>query len=1366
VAADRRGTATNSSLFGFLHLLQTQGFSFGIEEMTRALTMFRILELERRVPATADQLAALIGPAVCSSPQEQEEFRLLLAAWLESPESEGELPSIRSLERAGSERAEPRTDRHVQRNSKWWFAWAALLVLGVATVELTGLNWPRYLPWISGNYAAPATKPPPTVLRPVGGVAPPVEDSQSGSNKPPSMPVSPAPRPPAPVRPPVPVVPKPIDQEYVFDELKLRRIALAAAPLFGCVALWIFILRWRHLYIRRHYELRDPATDRLRFPFSAQELFGSSDLSPDLRRLRRSAGPVTSRIDYVDTVNSTARAAGSPVIRYFRDEREIRYLLLFDRHSSSDHQSMVAGKMVERLQRERVDLIAFEYFGTLLSLRQWRASDASSTARGPATGDVVPLKEVLDRFPRRVVIIFGNPASLRGPNTYELHPGLGDLLERRHRILVCSSPRSLPEAERQFLHRYGFHLLEGSSEGLLDLVRLMAGPQSDMTATAVSGTGSGFDYLPPSLRRQTDRWLLPLRPSESEIESLLAVLRAFLGVRTFAWLCATAVYPTVDPELTRALGVRIRDAAGQPLFDESGYLRLSQLPWFRVGQLPDWLRERLVADIRPQQRLDIRDEIQTILIKGRGDDRSGKGANIVIRATDEWSAVLRILLRGGAESSLEDPVFQQFMEIPGPRAALTGVARWPVVASLVMSLAASAAVWAALKPDIRTIVVIILAGHSFDNLYGDFPGAHGLSEVIDKGGRPTGKAGRQRERDGETIPARLPPIWGGITSAGVTVFRSDSNLANAPFALENVVNEGSGERLSSASIIREMTDRFFEHQMQINGGANDKFAAWSDAGGLPMGYFNNSHSKLYALAWQYVLADEFFQGAFGGGFLNSQYLICACAPEHPNVGSAKFTPHTDILETAPNGAFIPRLKVADSSPRSAFDGAPVYVRDGSLAPGDYFGDRKFYAVDTVQPPYQPSGNPPASGGKGMLYADPASASTLPPQSAENIGDLLTAKRLSWKWYAGAWTNAVEDGRRDPRETRQVISTAATFSIGPQFQPHVQPFNYFERFDPGKNEAKRNDYLKDYADLIADIDAGKLPNVVFYVPQGTFSQHGGYANLDDGDEHAASLVRKLQDSSQWRHMVIIVTYNHFGGTWDHLRPPRGDKLGPGTRVPTIIISPFAKRRYIDHTQYDSGSILRFISRVFGLRSLYGLNVRDASLQLNREQPMGDLTRALDPAVLEYMPTSSKSSVAASPQLAGTERPPAIRQVDTPSAPPNQGNRYWIYLGGFRNGAWEGRKLNLPDSFKPNSFDPKTDPNRGIYQVQVDMENVHYGSFSPSGSFPPRSMIVRAGQSVTLLSTAQWFDGGEWWATIAPHSRAVQGTTPSTPPPTRP
>jgi phospholipase C len=84
---------------------------------------------------------------------------------------------------------------------------------------------------------------------------------------------------------------------------------------------------------------------------------------------------------------------------------------------------------------------------------------------------------------------------------------------------------------------------------------------------------------------------------------------------------------------------------------------------------------------------------------------------------------------------------------------------------------------------------------------------------------------------------------------------------------------------------------------------------------------------------------------------------------------------------------------------------------------------------------------------------------------------------------------------------------------------------------------------------------------------------------------------------------------YGGFWDHVSPPKGDRWGPGLRVPAIIVSPFAKRGYVDHTQYDTTSILRFLSHRFNLPTLPVISARDTALKANGSKPMGDLTQPL-------------------------------------------------------------------------------------------------------------------------------------------------------------
>ncbi len=519
---------------------------------------------------------------------------------------------------------------------------------------------------------------------------------------------------------------------------------------------------------------------------------------------------------------------------------------------------------------------------------------------------------------------------------------------------------------------------------------------------------------------------------------------------------------------------------------------------------------------------------------------------------------------------------------------------------------------AALRANVGTIVVIYAENRAFDNLYGNFPGARGLSEVIDADGRPLPAYRAQLDRDGSVL-ATLPPTWGGVTASGyspVVTQAQSAGLPNAPFPIERAFTPQSGVTLDSSVVTRDLAHRFFENQMQIDGGKNDRFAAWSDAGALSMGHYDTSRSALYALAREYVLADEFFQGAFGGSFLNHQYLICACAPRYPDAETAAAKPSIAVLEKDARGRYLPRLETAKDSPVSALDGPPKYVKSGNLAPAGYFGDGLSYAVNTMQPPYQPSGNAPAAGDDAGQYADPRRPTTLPPQSAPTIGDRLDERNIPWAWYAGAWEAALADGRQPAGKPRRIIYAPETPAGNPDFQPHHQPFNYYAEFDPATRASQRAAHLKDYGALVADIAAGSLPPVVFYKPQGNLNQHPGYAAIADGDAHIAELVERLRAGPQWGNMVIVITYDEFGGAWDHVAPPQGDLLGPGVRIPALIISPFARKGMVDHTPYDTGSILRLLIRRFGLAGLPGIERRDRALAEHGEPPMGDLTNALD------------------------------------------------------------------------------------------------------------------------------------------------------------
>ena len=499
---------------------------------------------------------------------------------------------------------------------------------------------------------------------------------------------------------------------------------------------------------------------------------------------------------------------------------------------------------------------------------------------------------------------------------------------------------------------------------------------------------------------------------------------------------------------------------------------------------------------------------------------------------------------------------------------------------------------------VETLVVIYAENRAFDTLFGLFPGADGIPGVN------PGAVGRylaQVDRDGGEL-ATLPPAWGGATARNqpLTITEAQTRgLANRPFLLNgaNALAGGSGIVVPIELMTKSPVHRYYQSIMQIDGGTNDGFAAWSDVGGLVMGYYDGSGLAMWQVARRYTLADHFFMGAFGGSFLNHQYLVCACAPEYPDADRSPAKDRISAVATDARGRL--RLVAVAESASSALAGAPRFVRDGDVTPKDERG--MFHAINTMQPPYQPSGVAAAAGGDAR-YGDPADPQTLPPQRAATIADRLDAKGVSWAWYSGSWQAA---SAQTPA-ARQII-----YGGDARFQPHHQPFNYYTAFDPAAHADYRAAHLKDFeSDFLAAAAAGKLPVVSFYKPQGNLNQHPGSSTVALGDAHLASVVAVLEKSPQWPRMLVVVTYDENGGFWDHARVPKGDRWGPATRVPAIIVSPLAKKGFVDKTPYDTASILRFITRRWNLAPLPGVEARDRALAANGEPPMGDLTAALE------------------------------------------------------------------------------------------------------------------------------------------------------------
>jgi phospholipase C len=353
-------------------------------------------------------------------------------------------------------------------------------------------------------------------------------------------------------------------------------------------------------------------------------------------------------------------------------------------------------------------------------------------------------------------------------------------------------------------------------------------------------------------------------------------------------------------------------------------------------------------------------------------------------------------------------------------------------------------------------------------------------------------------------------------------------LADTPFALDPYLTVTEDTSI-------DLTTNFYSEKEQIDNGKMDLFVAKSAAKGLTMGYFHTSDLPIATEARQYVLCDHFFHGVYGGSFQNHIFLISASVAVFPNA--------PDSLKAVLDDAGVPE-KNPDSG---ALENGPV-APDGHVVGTVY----------SVNSPH-PATTPPSQ--------------LLPSQTMPTIGDELSAQNVDWAWYAGGW-NAALQGMPD--------------AGGDLYQFHHQPFVYFANYADGT--PGRAAHLKDEVDFLAAATAGTLPPVSFVKPDGMDNEHPNYANVLTGELATETLINAVRNGPNWKDTMIIVTYDENGGFWDHVPPPQIDAWGPGTRVPAIVISPFAKQGYVDHTVYDTTSITATIEHRWGLAPL---GTRDAN-----------------------------------------------------------------------------------------------------------------------------------------------------------------------------
>jgi phospholipase C len=310
-----------------------------------------------------------------------------------------------------------------------------------------------------------------------------------------------------------------------------------------------------------------------------------------------------------------------------------------------------------------------------------------------------------------------------------------------------------------------------------------------------------------------------------------------------------------------------------------------------------------------------------------------------------------------------------------------------------------------------------------------------------------------------------------------------------------------------------------------DGGKMDGFDKNVFSGGVPVGTFPYSYvarklvTPYWTMAKQYVLADAMFPTMFGGSF----------------------TAHLDLI-----------AGTAGLSPKSTEVDWPNATPWGCDAPPGTTS----WTLSTLRGPATSPTPVPVQNGPFPCFTQ-----------FRTMADTLNAKHVSWRYYAPAigadeagsvWSefDAIKNVRNNPSEWTK---TGKPVGSGVSWPP---------------------------TNVLADAAAGTLPAVSWVIPDNRDSDHPS-ANSDTGPSWVAAVVNAVGKSPEWKSTAIVVLWDDWGGWFDNVDPPRPDFngapefIGLGIRVPCIIISPYAKKGYVSHTQYEFSSVLKFVEAAFDL-----------------------------------------------------------------------------------------------------------------------------------------------------------------------------------------
>jgi len=459
---------------------------------------------------------------------------------------------------------------------------------------------------------------------------------------------------------------------------------------------------------------------------------------------------------------------------------------------------------------------------------------------------------------------------------------------------------------------------------------------------------------------------------------------------------------------------------------------------------------------------------------------------------------------------------------------------------------------------IKHVVVLFQENVSFDHYFATYPKA-------------ANTAGETQQGSGAAAAA--------FTAAEDTP-KDINTLANAGLLAPNNPNSVQPARLSPMQAVTCDQDHGYKaEQNAYNGGAMDKFVQFTSRDacgtnqygrpGLTMDYYDgNTVTGIWNYAQNYAMSDNHFSTVFGPSTPGALNLVSG-----QTHGVKEYNAAGQPVATPATGSSTVRQPDANGVGTVINDPDPVY---------DDCSNNSH-----------------------------AKANNLAGMTGKNIGDLLNAQGTSWGWFQGGFAPTTPATNSTPASCMASHTNAAGASVV-DYSPHHQPFQYYastanpHHLPPasdaeiGHNGQANHQY--DLSDFGKVVDSDNMPAVSF-LKAGMFQDgHAAYSDPVDEQNFVTKTINQIQQSKNWDNTAVVLAYDDSDGWYDHVAaqpknastgtddaawclnaaangvPAAGgyaDRCGPGPRQPLVVISPFAKKNFVDHTETDQASILRFI-----------------------------------------------------------------------------------------------------------------------------------------------------------------------------------------------